>query len=158
MVRIELLDQRVDGVARQIHAILVLAHAQEAALLGPGPGGTAPRSARDLRTDGGYHLGAFDGDALVGALSLAPDDEPSQIAIASLVVHPAHQRRGIARSLVGEALRRTAGTALAVTATAANLPALALYRSHGFVVYRHGSIGLGAVALVKLRHAAAQVG
>ena len=42
----------------------------------------------------------------------------------------------------------------AVATGAENAPALALYRELGFVAYRQGSIGVGQLALVKLRRAA----
>ena len=151
MVRIEPIDQRDLGVAMQIHAVLLLAHAQEAALLRVEPVPPFRHTAEDVQAGHEYHLGAFWGTELVGTLSLEPDDETGLIDIASLVVHPRHQRQGIGRRLVQEALRRAEGEVLSVSAAAANTPALALYRALGFVVYRHGAMGPAALALVQLR-------
>ena len=99
---------------------------------------------------------SFEHGALVGALGFAPDEEPGQFSVNSLVVHPDHQRRGIGRSLLLEALRLGDGEAFAVSTAAKNAPALALYTSHGFVAYRFGTIGPEALALVKLRRPAGQ--
>jgi ribosomal protein S18 acetylase RimI-like enzyme len=67
------------------------------------------------------------------------------------VVHPDHQRRGIARRLLRDALQRGAGLVFSVVAGATNQPALALYRSLGFVTYREGMLGETGIAVVKLR-------
>lgn len=156
--RIELLDHRNPATARRIHAVLMRAHAQEAALLQVRHFAPLDRSVQDVQRDGDCYLGAVaPGDAtetLLGALAFAPDDEPGQFIVNSLVVHPLHQRRGVARALLHEALRLGGGHAFAVATASANVPALALYRSLGFVVYRHGSVGPEALALVKLRRPA----
>lgn len=152
MTHLQPIDPRDAAVAQRLHDLLVLAHAQEAAQLGLAA--TLDRSVADLAAGDAYTLGAFDEEALVGALALGPDDEPGQIAITLLVVHPAQQRRGIARALVTEALRRGPGMAFSVSAGAANAPALALYAGLGFVPYRRGVIGAAAVPLLKLRRPA----
>lgn len=152
-MRIELLDHRQPAVAHQIHAVLVLAHAQEAALLQVARFVALERTAEDIAASAEYFLGALEGSTLLGALSLAPDEEPGQIEVVSLVVHPAHQRRGIARALMHEALRLAEGTPFAVAVGARNGPALALYRDLGFVAYRRGTLGPEALPMVKLRRA-----
>ncbi|MDL2338849.1 MAG: GNAT family N-acetyltransferase, partial [Pseudomonadota bacterium] len=98
-----------------------------------------------------HYIGARRGDQLLGWLSLVPDDEPLQIAVAMLVVHPDHQRQGIGRSLVLHALRQAAGEVFSVTTAAGNVPALALYRELGFIEYRRGTLGPAALEVVKLR-------
>ncbi len=151
MLHIHPIDHSDSVVARQIHALLHMAHAQEAQQLGRHEQAGAARSAEDIRSSVAFYLGAFEGDTLVGAASLAPDDEPGQIGIAMLCVAPAHQRRGIGRSLVVEALRRGETMAFSVSAAADNAAALALYRGLGFVAYRRGTLGLDRLAMIKLR-------
>ena len=151
LLRIEVVDQRELAVARQMHAVLLLAHAQEARQLGVQNFVPMARTAEDLQGSANFHLAAFHGDELVGAVILGADDEGDQISVVTLVVHPSHQRRGIARRLMCEALHRGAGQVFSVCTAAANAPALALYRGLGFVVYRHGTLGPDALALVKLR-------
>lgn len=155
MPRIRPLDHHEPEVARQIHALLRRAHAQEAERLGRPAHAGAARAAEAIRSSDEFHLGAFEGDTLVGAASVGRDDESGQIAIVSLCVDPGHQRRGIGRSLVAEALRRGESMVFSVSAAAGNGAALALYRGLGFVEYRRGSLGPGQLAMVKLRRAAA---
>jgi len=151
MVRIEPIDQRDLGVAMQIHTVLLLAHAQEAALLRVSQVVPFRSTAEDVQAGSEYHLGAFHGTELVGSLSLEPDAETGLIDIVTLVVHPGHQRQGIGRRLVQEALRRVEGEVFSVSAAAANAPALAFYAALGFVVYRHGTMGPESLAVVQLR-------
>lgn len=151
MTRIEPLDHREPSAARRMHAVMVLAHAQEALLISGGGAAPFEQSADDVASADATCFGAFDGTDLIGSVSLEADDEPGQISIASLVVHPDHQRRGVARALVDQVLRHGRGDTFSVCTTAANAPALALYQSMGFVAYRVGTIGPAAVAIVKLR-------
>jgi ribosomal protein S18 acetylase RimI-like enzyme len=152
MTRIEPIDARELPVARAIHAVLLLAHAQEARLLKVKEFVPMARTPEDLQRCNALFLGALRGDKLLGCLSLVPDDdEPGQIGIGALVVHPAEQRRGIARQLVSEALRRCAGQVVSVTTGLLNAPALALYREFGFTEYRRGTLGAEELVVVKLR-------
>jgi len=153
VVRIELIDHRDVEVARRIHAILLRAHAQEAGLLQVGTIAALELTVEDIQAGDERYLGASRDEALLGVISLEPDDEPDQILVASLVVHPEQQRRGIARSLMLKALEGSDHVTFAVATTALNTPALSLYRSLGFVEYRYGTIGPEKLGLVKLRRA-----
>lgn len=157
MLRIHPIDHREPAVAHSIHGLLSLAHAQEAAWIGLRDSAAASRSTEDIQSSVAFYLGAFEGETFVGAASLAPDDEPGQISIALLCVSPAHQRRGIGRALVIDALCRGATMAFSVSAAADNDAALALYRQLGFAVYRQGSLGADRLAMVKLRRDAGPV-
>lgn len=134
-----------------MHAVLLPAHAQEAALLQVAHFPPMERSAAQIQASEGLSLGAFIAHQLVGVLSLEPDDEPGQVLVSSLVVHPASQRLGAGHALLREAIARAPEAVFAVATAALNEPALRLYRSLGFVEYRRGSIGPEAIALVKLR-------
>lgn len=157
MENITLLDHRDPLVAQQIHAVLLLAYAQEAELLKVKHFEPLERTSADISSSTDYYLGAFLGQQLVASLSVGPDEEPAQIAITSLVVHPSRQRQGVGRSLVLEAIRRAHGAVLSVSTAADNAPALCLYRSLGFVEYRWGAVGPEHLALVKLRRAVPHV-
>ncbi|MEO8056879.1 MAG: GNAT family N-acetyltransferase [Burkholderiales bacterium] len=155
MMRIEPIDQRELPVAQAIHAVLLLAHAQEARLLGVKEFVPMAQVPEDLQGGPALFLGALRGGELLACVSLVPDaDEPGQVAIGALVVHPAEQRQGLARALVNEALRRCAGQVVSVTTGALNLPALALYQELGFAEYRRGTLGVEAIEVVKLRRVA----
>ncbi|MDP1532633.1 MAG: GNAT family N-acetyltransferase [Rubrivivax sp.] len=153
-LRIERLDPRDLARATQIHAVLVLAHAQETRWLGLDPPAPLRRTRDDIQASAEFVLVALGaGDDLIGVLCLGPDDEADQICITTLVVRPDRQRQGIASLLLDEAVRRVDGAALAVAAAAGNAPALALYQSFGFVEIRRGSLGPGALEMLKLRRA-----
>jgi ribosomal protein S18 acetylase RimI-like enzyme len=170
VLRIEALAHRERPVAERIQAVMALAAAQEAQLLA---GADSPpmlcnslapslasylaltaRAVDEIAADSDFYLGAVEGDALVGVLSVGPDDEAQQLCITVLVVHPAAQRRGIARRLVQAALDRLPGATFSVATTAGNAPALALYQALGFVAYRRGVIGPDNLPLVKLQRSA----
>ncbi len=157
-LRIEPLNHQDPDLAQRIHAVLLPAYAQEALLLGAREFGPLERTPQDICNSRDFFLGAHVGAALAGVLCIGPDDEPGQISISTLVVHPAHQRRGIGRALMQEALRRGEGFVFSVSTGAANEPALALYGSFGFQIYRRGSMGTQDIALVKLRRPAGQHG
>ncbi len=145
------LDHRLVANATRLRALLMAASAQEAATLQIDPGASAQPTVEGIQASTAFYLGALRGDELVGALCLGPDDEPGQITIASLVVDPRHQRRGIATALLSDALRRTDGMVVSVVTAADNAQALALYGRHGFAVYRSGTMGDDGLAVVKLR-------
>jgi ribosomal protein S18 acetylase RimI-like enzyme len=138
--RVEPIDHRDPAMAGRIHAVWAQAAAQEAALL---KATLPPSGAASVAARAAFFLGAWDSDDLLGALALGPGDEAGQLAITTLVVAPAWQRQGIARTLLAEALRRAdarAGTVVTVVTAVANAPALALYRGCGFVEQRRGVI------------------
>jgi aspartate racemase len=149
--RVVAIDHHDPAVAQRIHAVLVPAYAQEAALLQVKDFTPMRRTPQDIAAGREVYLGAWVGGALVGAIALEPDDEHEQILIGTLVVHPAQQRRGIARALLQAALKLAEEAVFAVSTGVRNAPALALYKSQGFVPYRRGSIGPEALPLVKLR-------
>lgn len=138
-------------VAKQIHAIRALAYAQEANTLQIVDVAPFDQHHEDIQASNEYFLGAFKQDKLEGSVSFAPDDEPDQFLVTSLVVHPLHQREGTSRSLMVEALALTDGFATAVAAGAQNVPALSLYRDLGFVEYRSGIMGAKSLRPLKLR-------
>ena len=145
------LNHRQHAVAGQVHAVMQLAYAQEAALLQVQHFAPLQTTVEQLQRSADFHLGAWRGDALLGVLSVGPDEERDQLCIGMLVVHPAAQRQGVARALMQDALQRGAGMVFTVTTGAANAPALALYRELGFVAYRRGVMGAEQLALLKLR-------
>lgn len=152
-LRVVALDHADAAVAQQILAVHALGYAQEAALLQVERPAPLAETVEDIRAGTARYLGAMLQDSIAGILAFEPDEEPGQVLVTSLVVHPAHQRKGIARALLTQLFRMAPKTVFSVCVTAANAPALALYRSLGFVAYRSGTIGPAAIALLKLRRA-----
>lgn len=151
MYQIEYLDHRTHAVAQRIHEVLVLAHAQEVDVIQAGKPMPAGRAVSEIQASSEHFLGAVIDGKLIGAVSVGPDDEPGQINVASLIVHPDHQRRGVAQSLMLKALELGNGAAFSVVTASANAPALALYASLGFVEYRRGISVAEQIEMVKLR-------
>ena len=153
-IRVTALDHHDATTAAHIHAVLLPAYAQEAALLHAAPFPPLDRTVQDIQRSSDRFTGAWRGDTLVGAISVGPDDEPDQRCISMLVVHPQHQRLGLARRLMLDLLLREPMHSHTVSTGARNTPALVLYAQLGFGVYRQGR--LGALEMVKLRRPATQ--
>jgi ribosomal protein S18 acetylase RimI-like enzyme len=151
MIHVLPIDHRDLRVAIQMHAILSLAYAQEAALMNVERFVDHDETVEEIQGSDEFCLGALRENALVGFLTIGRDEEPDQISISTLVVHPAHQRQGVGHGLVHEAVRRSQGMTLSVSTGANNLPALSLYKKFGFHEYRFGTIGPENLALVKLK-------
>ncbi len=155
---VTLLNPRQPDVAARILAVWLPAYRQEAALLQAQVFPALQRSEDDIRNGSESFLGAMRADELLGCLGLQPGEAPGQACIASLVVHPRHQRQGVARALLQAALACCAGRELVVTTGARNAPALALYQRAGFQVCRHGVIGPEALPVLQLRLAVPAAG
>jgi GNAT superfamily N-acetyltransferase len=88
-------------------------------------------------------LGAFDGDLLVGTVTVilhSPPNAPYRAEIAKMMTLSSHRRRGVARALLrvaeGESLKR--GKTLLMLDTAAEGGSSALYETEGFT--RFGTV------------------
>jgi ribosomal protein S18 acetylase RimI-like enzyme len=82
-------------------------------------------------------LGAFDGGALVGTMTLImdlPPNQPHRAEIAKMMTHPSHRGRGAATALMREAeiLAGLCGRTLLTLDTAAEDGASSLYEKLGF--------------------------
>jgi ribosomal protein S18 acetylase RimI-like enzyme len=151
MVQTERLEHRDPKVAEGVLALLALAHAQEAGLLEVVNAPAFDQTLEGIQQSARIFIGANRAGVLLGVVALGEDDEPGQINIAVLVVHPGHQRQGIARALLCHVLSQAADTVFSVVAAAGNQAAMALYRGLGFIEYRHGTLGAAAIAVVKLK-------
>ena len=151
MIQTERLDHSDPKVAENILGLLALAHAQEAERLQIANLPAFDQTLQGIQDSARVFIGAIRASVLLGVVGLAPDDEPDQISIAVLVVHPDHQRQGIAQALLRHTLRQAADTTFSVVAAASNRAAMALYRGLGFIEYRRGTLGAAAIAVVKLK-------
>lgn len=140
-------------VAADILALMHTAHTQEAQWLQMPEMAPLLQTVPQLQASSHFHLGALLAGSVVGVLVVGPDDEPGQLNISTLVVHPRAQRQGVARSLVQDALRRGPGVVFSVSAATANAAANQLYRGLGFVPYRQGLLA-DVLPITKLRRTA----
>ena len=148
--RIEPVDHSVLAIAQQLHAVQMSAYAQEAQLVGATYFPPLERTVDELRTYPEEFVAAFIEEQLVGAVSVWPDPEGLGANIASLVVAPPYQRRGIGRRLLATVLAKLGGGVVTVQTGAKNVPALALYAQTGFVELRRWLVGHEPLELVKL--------
>ena len=153
VLRVVQVNHRSSDTAQRIHRVQMLAYAQEAQLLGAIDFPPLRRTIEDIRTCQEDFIVAMVDDELVGAISVEPDSEGMGTNIASLVVVPAFQRRGVARALLAEVLRRYGAGTLTVQTGARNEPALSLYAQSGFVEVRRWFVGPEQLELVKLHRA-----
>jgi ribosomal protein S18 acetylase RimI-like enzyme len=153
-LRIEPIDHSALPIAQQLHAVQMSAYAQEARLLGAISFPPLGRTVDEVRTSGEKFLAAFIEDEMVGAVGVCPDREGMGVNIASLVVAPQFQRRGIGKRLLATILAERGGGELTVQTGAKNLPALSLYAQAGFVELRRWLVDHGPLELVKLRRPA----
>jgi ribosomal protein S18 acetylase RimI-like enzyme len=154
MIHIAQIDHREPAIAAKIRAILELAYEQEAIAMGSVRLAEYDETVDEIQGSNEFFLGAMEAGELLGSLSIGPDDELNQISISTLVVDPKHQRKGVGRMLLADALQRARGMVVSVCTGANNLPALRLYQEFGFTEYRRGSIGPENLALVKLKTSA----
>jgi ribosomal protein S18 acetylase RimI-like enzyme len=119
-----------------------------------GPGGLTPLAKDDVELAGFHASEKF----------VAEDDVTGRMlgfvgidggCVTWLYIHPKHHRRGVGRALLRHALARIGEGAWTITA-AANMPAIALYRSEGFAVTKQfeGEIAGQAVQCVRLERIA----
>jgi ribosomal protein S18 acetylase RimI-like enzyme len=155
MLRLAYVDHRVEAIARRIHAVQLLAYREEARLLGATCFPPLERSVGDLRASSEEFLCAYWAEQLVAALGTCPDTEVHGVNIASLVVHPDFQRRGLGRRLLSETVTRHAAVAITIQTGTRNTPALTLYGQFGFREIRRWSEGPEPLELVRLVRPAA---
>ena len=149
--RIEPIDHRSRAMAERIHAIQIAAYSQEARLLGAVSFPPLQRTIADIEGSGEHFLGAYVGAALVGVLALEGDPTSASMVISSLVVLPAFQRMGIARSLLAAVVDSFPSRSLTVSTGERNAPALALYARFGFLEIRRHLAGPEELPLIELR-------
>jgi ribosomal protein S18 acetylase RimI-like enzyme len=152
-VRIVPIDHHDLDNARRIHAVQMLAYAQEAELLQARHFPPLERTPADIQASQERFLAAVVDETLYGSIGLEPEDEPDHLTITSLVVSPAYQRRGVGRLLLAAVIRECAGSTLSASTGARNVPALALYRALGFVEHGRCTVGAEALELVTVRRA-----
>jgi ribosomal protein S18 acetylase RimI-like enzyme len=130
--------------------VQMAAYAQEAALLGAKRFPPLERTVQDLESGAERFLAVWAASALVGALGYEPGPGDTGMTIASLVVDPAWQRRGLGRSLVAAALARFADAPVWVSTGALNHPARALYSQFGFVEHSRSFVGPEPLEIIGL--------
>jgi ribosomal protein S18 acetylase RimI-like enzyme len=149
--RIQFVDHRTLLISQQLHAVQMIAYAQEAKLLGAVYFPPLDCTVDEVQATDEVFLAAFMNQELVGAASVWPDPEGMGMNIASLVVAPQFQRQGIGAALMASVLATHGRGRITVQTGAKNLPALSLYARAGFVELRRWFVGREPLELVKLQ-------
>lgn len=132
MLRIESIDHREPGVAKQLYDLLQQAYAIEAKRIGVEYFPALHRTEQDiLASSGTFHVIRTEGE-LAAAMELEQSDDA--LVIASLVVLPRLMGKGLGSALVRHAIAEARSRLLAVETAEANEAALALYEKAGFRV------------------------
>lgn len=141
-------DIRQPDIARQIYHLQQAAYTVESQLIGYPNLPPLRETAAELQRSAEQFLAYQEEGQMVGTVSYLRRGDT--LDIGRLVVSPAHFRRGIAGKLL--AAVETAEPSLryiTVSTAAKNLPALTLYRKHGYSVVRQTVLADGLV-LVEL--------
>lgn len=150
MSRVASIDPHDATLSPELRRLVGLGHALEIAALREAGFRPRERPADAILARVSRCIGAFVTGSLIGLLGLAPDVEEEQTLLSVLVVQPEHQRKGVARALIAEAVRQEGGR-LVVLAASSNVAALSLYHRMGFAPYRTGAVGEDAPVMIKLR-------
>ncbi|MBN1835469.1 MAG: GNAT family N-acetyltransferase [Spirochaetales bacterium] len=125
--KVDLCDKRV---VRQLLRLQRLAYHREAELIGYRAIPALRDTAATLRASGESFHALLQGNRPLGVISWRRDGEV--VEICRLVVHPRAWRRGVASRLLEHLEGICSAAALEVSTARANIPALQLYRRHGF--------------------------
>jgi ribosomal protein S18 acetylase RimI-like enzyme len=148
------IDHEDVGTASELLALQLRAYAQEAELPGAIYFPPLERTVEEIQSCAeSFRAAVLDGK-MVGAASVWDDEEGLGTNLASLVVDPPFQRRGIGRALLASVVATHGGGDLTVQTGVKNIPALALYREYGFIELRRWLVGREPLELVKLARAA----
>lgn len=144
------------AVAEELRALMAVAYAVEARLLGVADFAPLRRTAAHVAATDAEFVGIREDGVLVAAAELERP-EPAHTHIGALVVRPDRFRRGLASALLAALVRDRFADALTVSTGAANTPAVRLYERHGFAIERHWATPDG-IPMVTLRRGPASGG
>ena len=130
MTSIENLRTADKSIAIQIYNIMQAAYKMEAKLIGVTSFPPLCRSVADIQKSETTFWGIKIDGRLCGAMELNFSND--NVSIDSMVVHPQYFRQGIASMLLENVLENAAGKKVCVQTAVENLPAIGLYKKHGF--------------------------
>lgn len=130
---IQKLDLNDPDTAEELWALQHAAYRKEAELIGVAALPPLQDTVQSLRNCGETFHGCFGEEGeLIGAVATEEESDGKR-TICRVMVHPEHFRKGIASGLLRHILSEApAGCEWSVTAEIRNVPAIQLYRRHGF--------------------------
>jgi ribosomal protein S18 acetylase RimI-like enzyme len=131
---ITILDNTDPEVAKQIHNIFQNSYKIEAQLIGTLNFPPLSRSAEDIEKSKTKFYGFSENQCLAAILEISLEDKC--LGIDSLTVHPNYFRKGIANKLISYVLKVNDFSEAVVETAVVNIPAIKLYKKHGFVEFK----------------------
>jgi ribosomal protein S18 acetylase RimI-like enzyme len=128
------LDHSNEAVANQIFTAFQNSYKIEAQLIGTLDFPPLLRSAKDIQGAKTQFYGFSENQCLAAVIEVAIEDK--QLSIDSLTVDPSYFRKGIANKLISHVLQEFDFSQAVVETAVANIPAINLYKKHGFVEFK----------------------
>jgi ribosomal protein S18 acetylase RimI-like enzyme len=134
LAMIKKLDNSNDEVAHQVFTIFQSSYKIEAQLIGALDFPPLFRSAKDIENSKTLFYGFSENECLAAIIEIVIEDK--QIKIHSLTVDPNYFRKGIANKLIRYVLEKFDFSEAIVETALVNIPAINLYKKHGFVEFK----------------------
>jgi ribosomal protein S18 acetylase RimI-like enzyme len=131
---IEKLNNSSEEVANQIFTVFQNSYKIEAQLIGVLDFPPLSRSAKDIENAKTLFYGYCENNCLAAVIEISITDK--HLEICSLTVDPSYFRKGIANKLIKYALEIIDYSEAIVETAVVNIPAINLYKKHGFVEFK----------------------
>lgn len=128
------LDNSNEEVAKQIFTIFQRSYKIEAQLIGTPDFPPLLRSAKDIENSKTQFYGFSENECLAAIIEIVIADK--RLDIYSLTVDPNYFRKGIANKLISYVLEVIDFSEAIVETAVVNIPAINLYKKHGFVEFK----------------------
>jgi ribosomal protein S18 acetylase RimI-like enzyme len=128
------LNNSNEEVANQIFTIFQNSYKVEAQLVGVIYFSPLLRNARDIENSKTQFYGFTENKCLAAIIEIVEEDK--RLEINSLTVDPDYFRKGIANKLISYVLEKITFSEAIVETAVVNIPAINLYKKHGFVEFR----------------------
>lgn len=146
------LDNSNEDVANQIFTIFQDSYKVEAQLVGVLDFPPLLRSSKDIRSSKTKFYGFSENNSLAAIIEIVIED--MHLEIHSLTVDPRYFRKGIADKLIDYILEKFDFSQAIVETAVVNIPAINLYKKHGFVEFKRWTPSHGIEKLaMSIEHA-----
>ena len=142
------LDNSNKYIAHQIFTVFQNSYKVEAQLIGTLNFPPLLRSAIDITISKTQFYGVIESNSLAAVIEVVIED--SHLKIQSLTVDPLYFRKGIADKLIGYILDKYSFSEATVETAVVNIPAINLYKKHGFVEFKRWTPSHGIEKLAML--------
>ncbi|GAC20693.1 GNAT family N-acetyltransferase [Paraglaciecola arctica] len=128
------LNNSNENIAEQIFTVFQNSYKIEAQLIGTDNFPPLLRSTKDIQNSTTQFYGFRENECLAAVIEIAIEDQ--LLEINSLTVDPSYFRKGIANKLISYVLNNIVFSKAMVETAVVNIPAINLYKKHGFVEFK----------------------